>query len=301
MEVGGKKFEPANQKKRPWPGWRPSKRPFHGRQGHQTPGQAPPAPRPHHQHPAQEAYRKLLQHQEDHEPGPEALRGQGHRRGGPGLITYIRTDSTPGPTRRWPAREIIAPRYGASYLPPKPNAYKSRSGAQDAHEAIRPTGAARTPEDMAQYLSPDELKLYRLIWQRFIACQMAPALFDRTQADIASGKGLLRANGQIKTFPGFTAVYEEGRDNGEEAEQEGLLPPLEQGQELKLEGIDPSSTSPSPRRVFRGQPGQGAGGKGIGRPSTYSPSSPPWWSASTCTSSSASWPQRDGMVVNDLL
>ncbi|MCB2227143.1 MAG: type I DNA topoisomerase [Desulfarculaceae bacterium] len=221
----------------------------------------------------QEAYRKLgFTTKKTMSLAQRLYEGKETEEGAVGLITYMRTDSTRlAQPAMAEARDLIGQRYGADYLPAKPNVYKSRSGAQDAHEAVRPTSAARTPEAMAKYLSGDELKLYRLIWQRFIASQMAPALFDRTQAKISAGAGELRANGQIKTFPGFTAVYEEGKDNGEEPEQEGTLPPLDQGQELKLEGLDPKQhfTQPPPR-FSEASLVKELEEKGIGRPSTYS-------------------------------
>ncbi|MCF8034059.1 MAG: type I DNA topoisomerase [Desulfarculaceae bacterium] len=221
----------------------------------------------------QEAYRKLgFTTKKTMSLAQRLYEGKETDEGAVGLITYMRTDSTRlAPPAMDEARQLIGGRYGADYLPAKPNVYKSRSGAQDAHEAVRPTSAARTPEAMSKYLSADELKLYRLIWQRFIASQMAPALFDRTQAEIAAGAGLLRANGQIKTFPGFTAVYEEGKDSGDEPEQEGMLPPLDQGQELKLEGVDPKQhfTQPPPR-FSEASLVKELEEKGIGRPSTYS-------------------------------
>jgi DNA topoisomerase I len=192
--------------------------------------------------------------------------------GAVGLITYMRTDST---RLAKPAvdelRGLIAERYGKDYLPAKANAYKSRKSAQDAHEAIRPTSALRTPEVMAAYLNKDELKLYRLIWNRFVACQMAPAVYDRTQAEINAGLGLFRANGQVMVFPGFTAVYVEGKDNGNgDKAQEGLLPPLAEGQTLKLIGLDPKQhfTQPPPR-FSEASLVKEMEEKGIGRPSTY--------------------------------
>ena len=117
-------------------------------------------------------------------------------------------------------RGFIAQRFGEDYLPAKPRAYKSRSSAQDAHEAIRPTSALRTPQDMAKYLKRDELRLYQLIWNRFVACQMAPAVYNQTQALIKAGPGEFRASGQVMVFRGFTAVYVEDKDESGDKESD---------------------------------------------------------------------------------
>ena len=142
-----------------------------------------------------------------------------------GLITYMRTDSTrvsEGALQE--AREFIGGRYGQNYLPEKAIHYRSKKDAQDAHEAIRPTSVALTPDAIAKHLDKDELALYRLIWQRFVASQMMPALFDQTTIDIAAGdKFTFRATGSVLKFDGFLAVYEEGKD-----EKDELL--LEQGE-----------------------------------------------------------------------
>ncbi len=227
--------------------------------------------------------------------------------GAVGLITYMRTDSTrlAGPAVE-EVRGLIAQRYGKDYLPAKANAYKSRKSAQEAHEAIRPTSALRTPEAMAAYLNKDELNLYRLIWNRFVACQMAPAVYDRTQAEITSGPGLFKANGQVMVFPGFTAVYVEGKDNGNNKnsqDQKGLLPPLKEGQTLKLVGLDPKQhfTQPPPR-FSEASLVKELEEKGIGRPSTYA--------AILSTLADRGYvkklkrnlaPTEMGLVVNDLL
>ncbi|MEW5910997.1 MAG: type I DNA topoisomerase [Thermodesulfobacteriota bacterium] len=190
--------------------------------------------------------------------------------GAVGLITYMRTDSTRlNAAAVEEVRGLIAQRWGKDYLPARPYAYKARAQAQEAHEAIRPTSALRTPESLSNYLNKDELNLYRLIWNRFVACQMTPAVYERTQADIKAGPGLFRANGQVMIFPGFTAVYEEGRDNAE-AEGEGLLPPLAAGQKLKLLQLVPKQhfTQPPPRFTEASLIKE-LEEKGIGRPSTY--------------------------------
>jgi DNA topoisomerase-1 len=195
--------------------------------------------------------------------------------GAVGLITYMRTDSTRLAGEAVDeVRGLIGHRYGQDFLPGKPVFYKSRSGAQEAHEAIRPTSAFRTPEALKKHLKPDEHKLYTLIWQRFVACQMAPAVYDQTQVQIAAGQGLLRASGQVMVFAGFTAVYQEGKDEeggaAEDKPQEGVLPPLAEGQELKLAEIVPKQhfTQPPPRFTDASLVKE-LEEKGIGRPSTY--------------------------------
>ena len=134
-----------------------------------------------------------------------------------GLITYMRTDSTRlSPEAVGAARDFIKQTYGADYLPPKPIAYKSKKGAQGAHEAIRPTYLKYTPESVKGFLSRDQYRLYNLIWMRFIACQMKPAVLDQTRVEISAARYLFLANGMVVKFPGFTIVYEEGRDEEEE-------------------------------------------------------------------------------------
>jgi DNA topoisomerase-1 len=130
-----------------------------------------------------------------------------------GLITYMRTDSTRIADEAIDeVRRYIGERYGETMLPEKPTFYKSKKGAQDAHEAIRPTSVFRDPDSIAPYLDRDELKLYRLIWTRFVASQMPPAVFDETIVEIEAGRYLLRARGSVLKFNGFLAIYEEGRD-----------------------------------------------------------------------------------------
>ncbi len=157
-----------------------------------------------------------------------------------GLITYMRTDSTRlAPEAVEDARRYIEGRFGPDYLPKSPRAYRKGKAAQDAHEAIRPTGIERPPEAVEAYLSPDQRRLYRLIWDRFIACQMAPAVFDRTTVDIAAGEYGLRATGSILKFAGFTALYTEGTDD-EQEEAEGRLPDsLKEGDRLALLDLHP--------------------------------------------------------------
>lgn len=197
-----------------------------------------------------------------------------------GLITYMRTDSTRvSPEAQGHAREFIAEKFGDKYLPPKPPTYKSRKQAQDAHEAIRPTSMQYPPDLMEKYLEADELKLYTLIWNRFVASQMAPAIYDQTAANIPLGDYLFRANGQVTKFDGFMRVYTEGTDESaaegseeaaEAADGDRQLPPLAEGDKLQVHEILPEQhfTQPPPR--FK----QAAlikemEEKGIGRPSTY--------------------------------
>jgi len=195
-----------------------------------------------------------------------------------GLITYMRTDSTRvSPEAQGYAREYVAEKYGDPYLPPEPPIYKSRKQAQDAHEAIRPTSMQYPPDTIAKYLEADELKLYTLIWNRFVASQMAPAIYDQTTVNIPIGEYLFRANGQVTKFDGFMRVYTEGVDEkaAEGSEEEASdtdrqLPPLREGDVLRLHEILPEQhfTQPPPR--FK----QAAlikemEEKGIGRPSTY--------------------------------
>ncbi|HMV50129.1 MAG TPA: type I DNA topoisomerase, partial [Blastocatellia bacterium] len=144
------------------------------------------------------------------------------KEGAVGLITYMRTDSTRvADSALGEVRDFIGGHYGPNYLPEKAIHYRSKKDAQDAHEAIRPTSADRTPEKVAAYLDKDELALYRLIWQRFVASQMMPAVFDQTTIDISAGeKYLFRATGSVLKFDGFLAVYEEGKDEKDEEDDE---------------------------------------------------------------------------------
>src|SRR5260370_40897451 len=137
------------------------------------------------------------------------------------------TDSTRvGGTALGEVRQVIGGQYGANYMPEKAVHYRSKKDAQDAHEAIRPTDVMRTPDSLARYLRPEELKLYRLIWQRFVASQMMPALFDQTTIDIQAGRFIFRATGSVQKFDGFLKVYQEGRDEAVAVEQEAQRTPL---------------------------------------------------------------------------
>jgi DNA topoisomerase-1 len=192
-----------------------------------------------------------------------------------GLITYMRTDSTRVAEGALTAvRDHILKTFGKDYLPSAPIHYKSKKDAQDAHEAIRPTDVTFTPESIQKYLSLDEFKLYKLIWQRFVASQMTPAVFDQTTIDISAGDYLLRATGSVEKFNGFRAVYEEGKDEKAEMEDDEelklRLPQVEQGERLKLRKILPQQhfTEPPPR-FNEATLVKALEEKGIGRPSTY--------------------------------
>ncbi|MBX9603276.1 MAG: type I DNA topoisomerase [Bryobacteraceae bacterium] len=198
--------------------------------------------------------------------------------GAVGLITYMRTDSTRvSADALAEVRGMIGERYGTQYLPETPNFYKSKKDAQDAHEAIRPTSAVRSPESLEGVLAEDELKLYRLIWMRFVASQMRPAVFDQTTIDVnATGKDgnlyLFRATGSVPKFDGFLRVYEEGKDQKDEDDEElkHKLPKVEEGEALKLKSIEPEQhfTEPPPR-FTEATLVKELEADGIGRPSTY--------------------------------
>jgi len=193
--------------------------------------------------------------------------------GSVGLITYMRTDSTRvSEAALGEVREFIGKQYGDRYLPEKAVHYRSKKDAQDAHEAIRPTEVGRTPESLAQYLNPEELKLYRLIWQRFVASQMTAAIFDQTTIDIQAGRFLFRATGSVQKFDGFLKLYQEGRDEkpDDDDEAERSLPLVEKGETLVLNKITPEQhfTEPPPRYT-EATLVKALEEKGIGRPSTY--------------------------------
>ncbi len=195
--------------------------------------------------------------------------------GAVGLITYMRTDSTRvAEGALAAARGYIKEKFGDGYLPSEAIHYKSKKGAQDAHEAIRPTDVMRTPESLRKILGPDEYKLYKLIWQRFVASQMNPAIFDQTTVDIAAGDYTLRATGSVEKFKGFLAVYEEGKDEKEGMEEDEelkrRLPAVAEGEPLKLNKLTPEQhfTEPPPR-YNEATLVRALEERGIGRPSTY--------------------------------
>ena len=191
-----------------------------------------------------------------------------------GLITYMRTDSVHlSNDALAELRHAIEREFGADKLPPGPQFYKTKSkNAQEAHEAIRPTSALRTPSSIAKYLTPDQLKLYELIWKRTLACQMKPALLNTVSVDLEAGKGdILRASGTTVVDPGFLAVYEEGRDQKNEDDEAGAkLPPMEVGQLVDLNELraEQHFTEPPPR-FSEASLVKALEEYGIGRPSTY--------------------------------
>jgi DNA topoisomerase-1 len=194
-----------------------------------------------------------------------------------GLITYMRTDSTRVSAEAiTEVRDYITSEYGAGYLPASPNTYKEKKEAQAAHEAIRPTSAVRHPDQVKQYLQEDEFKVYKLIWQRFVASQMNPAVFDQTSVDIDAKSGSdvfwFRVTGSVMKFDGFLKVYEESKDSKDEEDEElkHKLPPLEAGQKLTLKSLLPEQhfTEPPPR-FNEASLVKELEERGIGRPSTY--------------------------------
>ena len=244
-------------------------------------------------------------------------------KGSVGLITYMRTDSTRVSDDALAAvRGHIGGAYGDEYLPEKPIFYKTKDSAQDAHEAIRPTDLSLTPAVLKKHLGKDELALYELIWNRFVASQMKPAVYDETVVEITAAEYLLRASGKVMKFKGFLAVYEESADEAAKAKakkNEGAapaegdaeaapeaaegLPPLEEGQKLKLRKLDADQhfTEPPPR-FSEASLVKELEENGIGRPSTY---------ASIIATIEARdyiekregrlWPTEIGFLVTDLL
>ena len=196
-----------------------------------------------------------------------------------GLITYMRTDSVRlSDEALEQARTYIPERYGNEYLPEKPNFYKAKKNAQEAHEAIRPTDIKVDPQSVKSFLEKDVFLLYELIWARFVSCQMVPAVMDTTQFDITVEDYLFRANGSVMKFPGFMKIYVESKeDGGDENKTEvsvgdRLLPPLSKGEKLKLLKISPEQhfTQPPPR-FSEATLVKALEEQGIGRPSTYAP------------------------------
>ncbi|WP_194543580.1 type I DNA topoisomerase [Paenibacillus sp. JZ16] len=190
-----------------------------------------------------------------------------------GLITYMRTDSTRiSGTAQEEVKEYITEKYGDPFVPESPRQYsKKAANAQDAHEAIRPTSVLRDPESMKPFMSRDQLRLYKLVWERFVASQMSSAVLDTLSVDIAAGKAVFRATGSKVRFPGFMKVYVEGNDDGT-TEEDKYLPELHSGDILEKQDIEPKQhfTQPPPRyteaRLVRTLEELG-----IGRPSTYAP------------------------------
>jgi DNA topoisomerase I len=224
-----------------------------------------------------------------------------------GLITYMRTDSTrisEGALQE--ARDYISKQFGKDYLPSEPVIYRNKKGAQDAHEAIRPTSSYHTPDSVSRFLSKDEYALYKLIWQRFIASQMNPAIFDETIIDISAGeKYLFRAKGMMLKFNGFIAIYEEGKDEKDEDDEElgNRLPVVEEGEKLEMRRVLPEQnfTKP-PARFTEATLVKALEEKGIGRPSTYAQILSTIQNRSYVEKIEGRFkPTEIGMVVNDVL
>ncbi len=196
------------------------------------------------------------------------------KRGTVGLITYMRTDSVRLADEALDGvRAFIGQRFGPEYVPKASNVFKSKKSAQEAHEAIRPTDVTLDPAEVKPFLEKDMFNLYQLIWARFVACQMVPAILDTTQFDIRSGKYLFRANGSVLKFPGFMKVYVEGTDDEVSEPGRGgdrILPDLPEGQALKLNRITPEQhfTQPPPRYT-EALLVKELEDQGVGRPSTY--------------------------------
>ncbi|HEX6851722.1 MAG TPA: type I DNA topoisomerase, partial [Candidatus Polarisedimenticolaceae bacterium] len=235
-------------------------------------------------------------------------------RGTVGLITYMRTDSTRISEEAIGAvRDYIAGAYGKDYLPAEPRRYRVAKQAQEAHEAIRPTGLENTPDAVKGFLGRDEFRLYQLIWNRFVASQMETALFDTTRADIAAGPYGFRATGSVLKFPGWLAVYHEGVDEDakgkeQETEEDGddedrRLPPLSAGQELDLRSLLPRQhfTQPPPR-YSEAALVKALEENGIGRPSTYAAILATIVNRDYCEKDKGRFtPTELGILVNDLL
>ena len=233
------------------------------------------------------------------------------KEGAVGLITYMRTDSTRIAGEAIDeVRGFIGDKYGAPYLPQAPNVYKSKKEAQDAHEAIRPSSVMRTPEEIERHLSDDELKLYRLIWMRFVASQMMPAVFDQTTIDVtAHGKDgaeyTFRATGSVEKFDGYLRVYKEGKDEKDEDDEElrHKLPQVEEGETLRFRGIKPEQhfTEPPPR-YNEATLVKKLESDGVGRPSTYASILSTIQEREYVTKEGGKFkPTELGMVVTDLL
>ncbi|MDD7289044.1 MAG: type I DNA topoisomerase [Clostridiales bacterium] len=189
-----------------------------------------------------------------------------------GLITYMRTDSLRlSDEAIAAARQFAAARYGEKYLPDTPRRFKTKAGAQDAHEAIRPSNVELTPESIKKDLTPEQFRLYKLIWSRFLASQMAAAVYDSVNLEVTSAGYVFKASRSEVKFPGFLAVYEEGKDE-ESSEIQTPLPNLKEGEELKNAGVKPEQkfTQP-PTRYTEATLIRALEERGIGRPSTYAP------------------------------
>ncbi|MEK7528951.1 MAG: type I DNA topoisomerase [Patescibacteria group bacterium] len=229
-----------------------------------------------------------------------------------GVITYMRTDSVNlSKLATAQAKEVIANSFGPEYSLPSPRLYKSKKGAQEAHEAIRPTDLSRDPGEIKQFLTRDQHRLYELIWKRTLACQMQEAILNQLGIDIEAEKSavrlpyVFRATGQTIAFAGFLKVYSEGHDDDDEAEDEGesMLPKVAQGDSLKLEKLESTQhfTKPPPRYTEASLVKK-LESEGIGRPSTYAPTISTVLARGYVEKEDrALKPTDTGEVVNDLL
>ena len=221
-----------------------------------------------------------------------------------GLVTYIRTDSVRISEEALESlRAWIPQKYGPDYLPETPFSYKGRQNAQDAHEAIRPTDVQRSPESVKASLTRDQFLLYRLIYNRFVASQMAPAEYMTLTVEIGDGNVGLRYYGEQKTFPGFTCLYEEGTDEDTVQKSEGALPNLKKDIPVLVEKIEPQQhfTQP-PSRYTEASLVKTLEEKGIGRPSTYAPTISTIISRGYVTREKKKiYPTELGMMVTDLM
>jgi len=233
------------------------------------------------------------------------------KEGSVGLITYMRTDSTRVAAEAIEeVRGFVGEKYGNGYLPESPNVYKSKKDAQDAHEAIRPSSVMRTPDEIERHLSDDEMKLYRLIWMRFVASQMTPAVFDQTTIDVtANGSDAavytFRATGSVLKFDGYLRIYAEGKDEKDEEDEElrHKLPQVTEGEVLKCKGIKPEQhfTEPPPR-YNEATLVKKLEADGVGRPSTYASILSTIQEREYVTKEGGKFkPTELGMVVTDLL
>ena len=192
--------------------------------------------------------------------------------GATGLITYMRTDSlTLSNEALTEIRHYIENKIGPDYLPKEAKLYKTKAkNAQEAHEAIRPTSVYRTPEAVKPFLTADQFRLYQMIWQRSLACQMAPAKFDTTTVDISAGEGMFRVTGQVQTFAGFLSVYEEGQDDAEDDDENKKLPEMAAGDVLPVDKLyGEQHFTQAPPRYSEATLVKVLEEYGIGRPSTY--------------------------------
>lgn len=232
----------------------------------------------------------------------EGVNVKGH--GSLGLITYMRTDSVRiSDVAITEVRKLINDEYGQEYLPKTPRHFAKKGNSQDAHEAIRPTYFNLSPADIKDSLTRDQYKLYKLIWERFVACQMAGAKIDAVSADIGVGDYMFRATGSKINFPGFMKVYQEGKDDNDNQDNDKYLPPLSENEELINKGIEPKQlfTNPPPR-FTEASLVKYLEEEGIGRPSTYAPTISTIMTRGYVDKENKSlYPADLGKTVNDLM